>query len=426
MLIRFGVSNYRSICDYQELLFTASSIEESNSYLISIHGLDAKILPVIAIYGANASGKSNILRAFAFMRSVILKSHTNGSATGGIARIPFQLDPDISKQPSQFDCDVLIDNIRYHYGFIVDDDKVREEWLYAYPAKHRQVWFHRQADEQPTFYFGKFLKGKNKTIEVLTRDNSLFLSSAAQNNHQQLAKIYRYFAENYFFRFNHAEPNLENFEADYLDNGMIKPKILEFLKGADTGIVDARVSKIDLQVTNKSINENIQTVLNPNTERKDANTKDILRFGHQNRHADPIFLKLDDESRGTVHLLSLIAPLFEALERGKVIIIDELDTSMHSLLALKLLTLLNSSNSNQGHAQLIFTTHDTTLLNNTVLRLDQIWLTEKNRQGVTHLYPLTDIRIRETDNFEKGYLQGYFGAIPTLGHLDVLFTKQKD
>jgi len=420
MLLRFGVSNYRSICDYQALLLTASSLKEQQQHLIIVKPLESKILPTIGIYGANASGKSNILQAFAFMLRMVLKSHANGSATGGIARTAFKLDPDVLKQPSHFDCDVLIDTVRYHYGFIIDDEKVREEWLYAYPAKHRQIWFHRQYHEEPTFYFGKFLKGKNKTIEALTRDNSLFLSAAAQNNHQQLSKIYRYFEENYDFRLN-AEHGFEHVEARYIDNGMIKTPIIEFLKGADTGIIEAQVEKGG--VTDKSIIENIRTALEENSELKNANLNDTLRLSHQNLGGKEIFLKLGDESRGTLQLLTLLGPLFDALERGKVILIDELDTSMHSLLSLQLLKLLNSPTSNKGNAQLIFTTHDTNLLDGAVLRRDQIWLTEKNKKGATHLYPLTDIRTRHTDNFEKGYLQGHFGGIPFLGGLDVLLAQ---
>jgi AAA15 family ATPase/GTPase len=420
MLLRFGVSNYRSISDYQELLLAASPIKEHQVYVISVNGLDSKILPAIGIYGANASGKSNVLQAFAFMRLMLLKSHANGSATGGIARIPFQLDPEVLKQPSHFDCDVLIDNVRYHYGFVVDDDRVREEWLYAYPSKHRQVWFHRKYNEEPSFYFGKFLKGKNKTIEALTRDNSLFLSAAAQNNHKQLSKIYRYFEENYFFRLN-AEHGFEHLETAYLDKGMIKTRIIEFLKRADTGIVEAQVEKREGTVTDKSIIENIRTALGS----ENASVNDTLRFGHQSLGFNSIFLKLGDESRGTLQLLTLLGPLFEALESGKVIIIDELDTSLHSLLSLQLLKLFNSPSSNKGGAQLIFTTHDTNLLGGEGLLCSQIWLTEKDKKGATHLYPLTDIRTRHTDNFETGYLQGYFGGIPFLGGLDVLKDGQK-
>ncbi|HDN25560.1 MAG TPA: ATP-binding protein [Thioploca sp.] len=417
MLLRFGVSNYRSISDYQEVLLAASSLKEHQAQVISVKGLEAKILPAIGIYGANASGKSNVLQAFAFMRRLLLKSHANGSATGGIARTPFQLDPEVLKQPSHFDCDVLIDNVRYHYGFVIDDDRVREEWLYAYPSKHRQVWFHRQYNEEPTFYFGKCLKGKNKTIKALTRDNSLFLSAAAQNNHQQLSKIYRYFEEHYFFRLN-AEHSFEHFETSYLDNGMMKTQIIEFLKGADTGIIDARIEKREIAVTDKSIIETIRTALE-----KGSSEINTLRFGHQSIGGKEIFLKLGDESRGTLQLLTLLGPLFEALDHSKVIFIDELDTSMHSLLSLQLLKLLNSPISNKGGAQLIFTTHDTNLFDGTVLRRDQIWFTEKDKKGATHLYPLTDIRTRPTDNFETGYLQGHFGGIPFLGGLEVLFAQ---
>lgn len=412
MLLRFGVSNYRSIRDYQELLLVASSVKEHQAQVMTVNRLNAKVLPTIGIYGANASGKSNLLQAFAFMRRMLLKSHANGSATGGIARTPFQLDSDVLKQPSHFDCDVVISEVRYHYGFVIDDDAVREEWLYAYPSKYRQVWFHRQRDEKPTFYFGKSLKGKNKTIEALTRDNSLFLSAAAQNNHQQLSEIYRYFEQNFFWYLD-AEPSFDRFEASYLDNGLMNKRIIQFLTAADIGILDARLEKA--AVTGPSVVESIQAALNKN---ESINAR--LRFGHQSIDGQPVFLKLGDESRGTLQLLTLLGPIFQALENGQILLIDELDTSMHSLLSLQLLKLFNSPTSNKGHAQLIFTTHDTNLLDSAVLRRDQIWLTEKDKKGATHLYPLTDIRTRPTDNLEKGYLQGHFGGIPFLGDLEAL------
>ncbi|TGO03206.1 hypothetical protein PN36_10890 [Candidatus Thiomargarita nelsonii] len=145
----------------------------------------------------------------------------------------------------------------------------------------------------------------------------------------------------------------------------------------------------------------------------------LLRFGVSNYRSisdyQELLLAASSLKEHPLPVIFLLAPLFEALESGKVIIIDELDTSLHSLLSLKLLKLLNSPTSNKGGAQLIFSTHDTNLLGSEVLRRDQIWLTEKDKQGATHLYPLTDIRTCHTDNFERGYLQGHFGGIPFLG-----------
>jgi len=397
MLLRFGVSNYRSLCDYQEFSLVASKLKDRPTHLIAVEKLSREVLPVIGIYGANASGKSNILLAFSYMCQHILNSHTMGLATGGISRKPFQLDPSFQKQPSHFDCDVVVSKVRYHYGFVIDDDRVLEEWLYAYPSKHRQIWFYRQHDEAE-IYFGKFLKGKNKTIAALTRDNCLFLSAAAQNNHEQLSQIYHYFRENYFFYF---EINRMSETISYLENEPLKAQIVEFIKWADVGIVDAKIE------TGERL-ENIQP-LKP------------ISFGHRDVNGNNVFFELNDESLGTSRLLILLGPVFKALNQGKVIIIDELDTSMHPLLSLKLLKLFSSSKSNHSGAQIIFTTHDTNLLCRNVLRRDQIWFTEKDKKGATGLYPLTDIRTNDSDKIEEGYLQGRFGAIPVLGKLDTLF-----
>jgi hypothetical protein len=408
MLLRFGVSNYRSLRDYQELLLTASLSlkKESPTYLFSVAELAQPILPAIGIYGANASGKSNLLRALAFMHEMILNSHIKGPAKGGLLRYPFRLAPEIQKQPSRFDSDVLIEGKRYHYGFVVDDERVLEEWLYAYPSpvKHHQVWFHRHSEETPQFYFGKALKGKNKTIESLTRSNSLFLSAAAQNNHEQLTKVHNHFANHYLFLLQ-TEPQVDKQLASYLFQSHLRTRMMEFLKGADTGIVKAVLGNVAPLAEGATIQEQLQIF-------------------HRGVGGAEIFLKLEDESHGTMRLLTLLGPIFAALDQGKMVILDELDASMHSLLAIKLLNLFNSPQFNPKGAQLLFTTHDTNLLGHQVLRRDQIWFTEKDKEGATYLYPLTDIRTRHTDNLAEGYLQGRFGGVPWLGNLDFLPTSE--
>jgi AAA15 family ATPase/GTPase len=176
---------------------------------------------------------------------------------------------------------------------------------------------------------------------------------------------------------------------------------MEFLKGADTGIVKAVLGNVT-----------------PLAER--ATIQEQLQIFHRGVGGAERFLKLEDESHGTRRLLTLLGPIFAAIDQGKMVILDELDASMHSLLSIKLLHLFNSPQFNPKGAQLLFTTHDTNLLGRQVLRRDQIWFTEKDKEGATYLYPLTDIRTRQTDNLAEGYLQGRFGGVPWLGDLDFL------
>ncbi len=429
MLLRFGVENYRSIRDYQELLLTASSLKDASADLLTVNRLKRlKVLPSAGIYGANASGKSNVLSALVFMRSVILNSYTHVLPTGGVSRFPFKLDKHSSRQASRFDCDVMVDGVRYHYGFKCNDEKILEEWLYAYPKGSRQVWFHRGSDEKEN-YFGKFLKGKNRTIEALTRPNSLFLSAAAQTNHEQLSGLYKYFEENYI-PYRNEQSEIDDFLPACLEDETMKPMLIDFLKLADMGIADVTLDEreaenIDAEADGKEIESALNTLAGKYPNKPHVYKSDkMLRLAHQNIEKSACFLDLEEESRGTWRMLALLPSILTALTKGKVVIVDELDSSMHPLLSIQLLKLFGSARSNTGGAQLIFTTHDTNVLCSEVLRRDQIWFTEKDKEGVTCLYPLTDIETRQADDIERGYLQGRFGGVPFLGGLDTLFEEK--
>lgn len=240
MLLRFGASNFRSLKVYQELSLSASGLKEVAFGGIVPAGRLGGILPVIVIYGANASGKSNVVSAVRYFCEAVLYSHTKGAADGGMPRDHFALDTGMLQADSRFDCDILVEGIRYHYGFVIDDAGVKEEWLYAFPRGKRQIWFHRHADETDPFYFGKFLGGQNKIIADLTRGNSLFLSAAAQNNHRQLLPIYGFFADNMVFRFPDDEADDDEI-IEFMEDDAIRRRALAFLKSADVGIVDAAV-----------------------------------------------------------------------------------------------------------------------------------------------------------------------------------------
>jgi len=449
MLIRFGVSNFRSINDYQELLLTASKLKGGTTSLIHSAQSKESLLPSVVIYGANASGKSNVIQALDFFVKLIINSHVSGKASGGLERDVFLLDPAMKNEVSEFDADFIANDIRYHYGFKINDQEIVEEWLYAYPKKVRQVWFHRNALEEEPFYFGKPLKGKNKTITSMTRANSLFLSSAAQNNHEQLSGLYQNI-EAMFLCPNIIEAVIlamtqPGFLAtqvkDHFQDETLKNKVMSFLTHADTGIsgiqfntqanpylsnMDAEIKKMQHDVfkgiltrENPSFNESeIETELSKYLDAIDNN----LEFIHQSSHNNGMPLAFEAESLGTKHLLTLLVPVFQALEAGGVLVIDEIDTSMHPLLAIKLVELFDDHQSNPKGAQLIYTTHDTNILANPSMRRDQIWFIEKGHDGASTLYPLSDIQKRKGDPFEKNYLQGRFGAIPFLGGLHQAMT----
>ena len=413
MLLRFAVANHLSISAEQELSFAASSLRDQSDGLIECQAVPTgAVLPALVIYGANASGKTNLVNALASMKNFVLWSHTRGEPGGGVPRNAFKLDPAKSKEPSRFDIDFIIDDIRYHYGFEVTDEVVAAEWLYALPGSHRRRMFERNGTE---FNFGRWLKGQNSNIAGLTRPNSLLLSVAAQNGHEQLSKIYQYFNAIEMVA-SVSMPSIEaqtRFRKDGLDS-----RVIDFLNSINTGVTGYRKKEIYIPEEARRIRRELQSILgripsfsateDPGDEEKLV----AIELAHRGRDGKSVYFDLDLESAGTQRLLIVLSLAYEALDRGIVLCVDELNANLHTYAAAAILKLFSVRKNNQKGAQLIATTHDTNLMRSPVLRRDQLWFTEKNADGATELYPLTDIRTRKGDNVELGYLQGRYGALP--------------
>lgn len=434
MLLRFGVENHKSIRNYQELLLTASHFKENAESLLSTGDSRIKAVPVAAIYGANASGKSTLLDAMRFLQSAVQYSHSRGDATGGTTYSPFALD-DVSKShPSRYDIDIEIEETRFHYGFVLDGEKINEEWLFAIPLnksrKTRQTWFHRVDDGSP-IYFGKELKGENKLIEKIVRGNSLFLSAAAQNAHPQLLKIYDFLISNIrILRTNNLFSPLGRDVANFFQkNSDLEAKAVEFMSVADTGISGITYQNEEQDERLKNFVEDFNNFLKRYSIPSADDSKDSPRreasFMHRGVDGKEYKLDINSESEGTKAILSAIGPMLLTLKSGGVLVIDELSNSLHPLMSRKLVGLFSDPTINIGNAQLIFSTHDTNLLCEGTFRRDQIWFAEKDREGATHFFPLTEIEVDRRDNLEKGYLQGRFGAIPFFSDIDIQWIEQK-
>jgi AAA15 family ATPase/GTPase len=411
MLIEFRVQNHRSLRTEQVLTMEAMAGSEQNRDPrprdISGHG--TKLLPVAALYGANASGKTNVLTALGFMRFAVVVSHRILGPDEPIPRDPFAWNGE-KNNPSVFEATFVVDSVRYEYGFVASDHAFLEEWLYAWPKGRKQIWFERDAD---SFEFGENLKGENKLIVEVTRPNSLFLSAAVQLRHHQLEPIYDWFKKLRIVntRVPHGfSPDISTIElARIIENppsGLLfdEPEssrldqFREMLRNADIGIVDLRVAK----TTEESRNRRIRFELKHNENDPDS------------------WLPFSQESKGTQTIFQHGLSILRALEDGNPLVVDELEASLHPILALQIVKLFNNPLQNPKNAQLLFTTHDTNLLGSILdgpaLRRDQVWLTEKDKSGATVLYPLTDFQPRRSENLERGYLQGRYGAIPFLGN----------
>ncbi|MFH1345489.1 MAG: ATP-binding protein [Pseudomonadota bacterium] len=427
MLIRFAVENFLSIRDRQELSMVATGLQDQGADLIRVGNLN--LVPGALIYGANASGKSNLIAALSFLRRVVRSSHADAKPKGNIPRSPFRLDQKSKSLPTKIDLDFFLNKVRFHYGFVATTDAFTEEWLYAFPSGKKQVWFYRDSDKR-SIRFGKSLKGSLKTIEGLTRPNSLFLSAAAQNAHKQLTPVFEYLSQ---FEISYRIQNHSSEAGAVFSDGSIDERIVRFLQQADTGIVAHRFEELfsGSNIDKKSFMGDLVNVFKKyapeggqfSSDLEEMETK-IISLGHRTAAKRAEFLKLSLESAGTLRLLVLLKPIFEALDQGSLFVIDELDASLHTYLSEKIVMLFNSKKTNPRGAQLIATTHDTNLLSAGCVRRDQIWFVEKDGAGASTLYPLTDIRTRGTENLEKGYLQGRFGAIPFRGPID-LFTGSK-
>jgi AAA15 family ATPase/GTPase len=423
MLLRFACSNYLSIRDSQELTLTASNLRDDPQYLIAGDGLSPTVVPLTGIYGANASGKTNVLLALKHLVDGVLQSHTERRPGAGTRAQPFRLDESFGKKPSQFDINFTLSGVRYHYGFTENKREILEEWLYAYPRGKRQVWFYRNSSK-PNIDFGDFLRGRNRTIEALTRANSLFISTAAQNNHEQLLPIFSFFRDKVIFRLDTRTDFSEFVSKLMTDRQDIRNYIVRFLRFADTGITDIDLKTEKMPEEFQKLMSGFAAVANEHfpvtgTKIEFPTERQRIVLGHTSVKGKPVYFDLFQESRGTREMLNLLGPVFEAILDGKVLVIDELDSSLHPHLAMELFALFGSADTNPKGAQLLFATHDINLIS--ALRRDSIWFTEKDREGATHLYPLTDIKTRNTDNIERGYLQGRFGGIPFLGNLSELF-----
>jgi AAA15 family ATPase/GTPase len=403
MLFRFRTRNFRSIREEVELLLVASNLTDLPEAVIETPFAERGALRAAAIYGPNASGKSNLLLAMRFM-STAVKNSQRSWPPAGVPLESFLLDDESANNSSLFEADLAIDNVRYRYGFEVDSRRVVREWLYAHPTARRRVWFERDEDE---FSFGKHLGGENSTIKGLTRANSLFLSAAAQNNHEQLLPIYQWFSTAWSFVIgDRADLNVATAQTASEDRH--KKTISRLVAAADLGIEGFEIRDEPLRDYMKrfiaNISEESPKVLR--LERKN------VTFVHRRLNRPSISLPSTAESEGTLAYFGLLGPVLATLYSGGLLFIDEITSSLHPLLAMEIVRLFNSPAENPKGAQLLFTTHDTSLLDSRILRRDQVWLTEKDAGGGTHLYPLTEFKPRRGENIRSGYLQGRYGAVP--------------
>ena len=313
MIVRFGVSNFLSIRDKQELSLVASSLRDHETGLIVNSSMSGRFLPVAVIYGANASGKSNVVRALGYMRGAVLYSHSRGDPSGGVSREPFALDEEYAKKSSIFDIDFVVNSTRFHYGFEASDDAFVAEWLWAFPAGKRQVLFQREGKK---FEFGRSLKGQVNVIKELTRPNSLFISTAAQNNHEEAKKIVSFFRSMEVMESTIAVESTT--AVGTLENNKEIDRIINFIRHLDSGIVGYRRREIEVPEDAQKIQQEFLTFLNKFL--KDDQLREVtsataisIELAHRGCTGQSIYFNMARESAGTRRLLVLMDAAFRAL-----------------------------------------------------------------------------------------------------------------
>lgn len=423
MLLSFRFINHRSFRDEQQLNLTPI-YDSSRSRAPG--ELDA--LKVTAIFGANASGKSNLVGALAYMSNLVGRSDREVEPGLGINRQPFRLDPSLAERPSTYIADLLIKNVHYTYGFTLDDNRIIAEWLYSYPLKRKRTIFQRDHDD---FSWGEE-SGRStvRELEAITSPTALFLSVTARfgrnskinqrfndETYAALHEVYTWLYLRMTRPSRMARSRLST-AAEFLNIRRRKIAI-DLLRAADVGLRDVIVRKPDEQESLFSVSDDESaSAAERNNTISLTKRGSELRFLHYGAMGD-VTLDLADESSGTVRLLELATRAVPVLEQGGLFLVDEIDASLHPLLSAALISLFQASSTNRNSAQLIFTSHDATLLGmidgDEVLRRDQIWFVEKERDGASILYPLAEFKPRkEGENRPRRYLLGSYGAIPDL------------
>jgi AAA15 family ATPase/GTPase len=446
MLIEFSVSNYLSIKEVITLSMVASNaVKELESPTEGVNNVfwdksnKNKYLKSAVVYGANGSGKSNLLSAIGFYRRFILSSSNDRQADDEIMTIPFLLSTETENKSSSFEMIFIIGAIRFRFGFEVTKKNVTSEWLFGFDTENsnKESTYFTREHQNIKVSNRNFKEGKG--LENNARPNALFLSTVAQLNGEVSNKIQNWLKTNINVISGLDDATTAYTIGRFQDQEEFRKKIINFFKLINLGIEDIKMEEPVLDNLSKILppkreDEKIASLIQElqkelkDRMKKGGDTREISinafhkKFDKANKLIDTIALDFELESKGTQKLFSLLGPWFDTLEKGKILIVDELDSRLHTKLTTELLKIFQSG-INTKNAQLIFASHDTNLLRNDLLRRDQIWFTEKDDKGSTDLYSLVEYKInqatsvRNDASFEKDYLIGKYGAIPYFGNI---------
>lgn len=430
MLIEFSVENHRAFREKQTFSMVASAAtERAGPEHVGHTGFSAVpyVLREACLFGANGSGKSSLIDAMAFMSRFVRMSFRNEPGKG-IEVEPFLFHSEWRNKPSEFEAIFIQGETLYQYGFALTRDRVVEEWLFARPKStgRQRHLFTRSYDEARGDYewdiSSVHLKGERDSWKEQTRDDALFLSTAVQLKAESLVGVFKWLTETIrMMKQNSLGVSLPSRTARRGLDVSEKARILHYMKEADFALMDLRIEetpfdlKAGLEDAPKAVLDFVSAVEKMAEESgQDTGNRLSVSTIRKDDQGNPVPLPIEEESTGTQSFFELAAPILDALDNGYVLGVDELNSGLHPLAFQHLIALFCNPKHNTKNAQLIFTTHDTSVTERSCIGRDQIWLVEKGDDLAARLTPFSDFKTRDARPFQKGYLQGRYGAIPRI------------
>ncbi|MBF0588593.1 MAG: ATP-binding protein [Magnetococcales bacterium] len=425
MLIELSVTNFLSFCETQILSLSAHSgyDELPGNHFSSEIPRGPDLLRSLVIYGANASGKSNLIRAAKFIQDFVINS-AKGQEGDPIPVQPFRLNSRSGLAPSIFEMSFIEEGVRYQYGFAATPERVLHEWLLAYPKGRAQRWFERYynpRDGREEWHLHRnYLPAARTMWRDATRSNALFLSTAVQLNSPQLKPIFDWFAKRLFVLPPHAEISAD-FSNHLVKSEEGRAKILQFLNMADLNIEEIHVTSRTAEEMGAGDDDpeylkTLHALLKQKLGDWEWEIMDVLLERRVSDTGEIVRLPWSSESQGTLKLYALAGPWLDMMAHDRILFIDEMETGLHHNLVRFLFDLIHAS-PNNSRSQLVGATHDTALLESDAFRRDQFWMADRSPERCTRLHPLTDYKVGRGADKQKHYLEGRYGAVPKLRRL---------